>query len=228
MKISIPLTVIAILSFSLPAFATPLFTFSKITSEADVINNGNILRATNLGNSSQGTFNPVTVNGVNFDTSTTGLTGLVPGGGDFNTEPGFVGTPLGDLLSGTWYQNGSSSSLTLTGLTVGEDYTYQMFISNDHNSTGHNSRVTFQGQQFQLNSAIYPYGGGGYSLQVDFEAQSGTEVVGFGTGSTSESARMQFNAFSLQTTSVPAPAAIWTLLLGLSVLTMQRKKHANA
>lgn len=148
-------------------------------------------------------------------------------GGDFNHEAAFVGTPLDSLLSGTWYQPGGSSSLALTGLTTGENYTYQMFLSNDHHSTGHNSRVTFQGQQFNLNSTIYPYGAGGYSLQVDFIANAGTEIVSFGTGSTSESYRMQFNAFTLQGEPVPAPAAIWILMIGLCGLVVQRSKYIS-
>ncbi len=156
----------------LPAQAMPVFTFSKIASEADVLNGGNILRATNLGHSSQGTFNPVTVNGVHFDTDTTGLSAMQPGSGDFNQEAAFSGTPLDDLLSGTWYQPGGSSSLALAGLVLGEEYVFQMFLSNDVNSTGHNSRVTFQGQQFNLNTTIYPLGGGGHVLQVDFVAAS--------------------------------------------------------
>jgi len=76
MRFIIPATIVALLSLSFQAVATPFFSFSKITSELDVINNGNILRATNLGNSGQGIFSPVTVNGVNFDTNTAGLSGF--------------------------------------------------------------------------------------------------------------------------------------------------------
>ncbi|MFT7220122.1 MAG: hypothetical protein ACI8Z1_001739 [Candidatus Azotimanducaceae bacterium] len=212
-----------VLFFVLPASATPVFTWTKLTSESDVINNGSVLRATNLGSSGQNTFNPVTLNGIDFDTDTTGLSGLTPGGGDFNTEALFVGTPMDEMLSGTWYAPGGSSSLSLTGLTAGEDYIYQMFLSNDQNGTGHASRVTFQGQAFNLSPTIYPYGGGGYSLQVDFTANTSSELVTFGTGSGSEVQRMQFNAFTLQGESVPGPASLLLLIAGLAGLLIKRR-----
>ncbi|MBT6273665.1 MAG: hypothetical protein HOI95_05970 [Chromatiales bacterium] len=93
----------ATLLVGMSAHAMPIFNFSKVTSAADVINTGNILRATNLGFSGQNTSSPVTVNGVSFDNNTAGLSGLTPGGGDFNVEAAFNGTNLGYMLSGTYY-----------------------------------------------------------------------------------------------------------------------------
>lgn len=214
------------LAGSMTASAVPVFTWSKITGVSDVINTGTVLRATNLGNAGAGNFVPLTINGVSFDTNTAGLSGLTPGGGDFNTEPAFAGTDLDTLLSGTWYAPGGGSSLTLTGLTAGHDYTYQMFLSNDVNATGHASRITVQGQQFNLNPTIYPYSGGGYSLRVDFTAGGTSEVVTFGTGSTSTAARMQFNAFSLQT-ATPASEPAVAALLGLGLLGLVRRRNTR-
>ena len=176
---------------SIHAAGPPVFTFSKITSEADVLNTGIIVRATNLGKASEGTFNPVTVNGILFGTNTAGMTGWDFGGGDFSTEfP--VGSPLDQLLSGTWYATGGTSSLTLSGLTAGKDYTFQMFLANAVNSTGYESRITIQGQAFNLTGK---YNGLAHSLQIDFTAGGSSQAITFGTGSTYGPERMQFNGF---------------------------------
>ncbi|MBT6273664.1 MAG: PEP-CTERM sorting domain-containing protein [Chromatiales bacterium] len=99
-----------------------------------------------------------------------------------------------------------------------------MFLSNDVNSTGHTSRVTMQGQQFNLNTSIYPYSGDGYSLRVDFTAGGSNETIQFGNGSASQPNRMQFNAFSLQTAAVPEPAALALVLMGIVASIGLRKR----
>jgi len=86
---------------------------------------------------------------MTFDTDLSELSGMTQGGGDFNTE--FTsGSSLDTMLSGTQYQTGGSSSLNLTGLSVAEDYVFQMFLSNQVNNTGYNSKVNLQGIDFNL------------------------------------------------------------------------------
>jgi len=189
----------------LAAHAVPIYSLGKITTESDVLNTGDVLRAINLGG------NSVTVNGVTFATSSavTEISGMRRGSGDFNTE--FVpNSPLDQILSDSWFQDGSFSSLTLSGLVVGQDYIFQMLISNEVNSTGQSSRITLQDERFNLSGV---YDGSAHELRAAFTATATAEVVRFGTGSTAISQRMQFSAFSLQ--AVPEPETALLVSCGL-------------
>lgn len=207
------------LGFSTQVISAPIFSFSKITAETDIIDYGNVLRASNFG-----VGGAVNVNGISFDTDLSGLTGMFQGGGDFNTE--FTsGGSLDTMLSGTQYQNGGSSSLNLTGLSATEDYVFQMYLSNMVNSTGHSSKISLQGNDFNLAGQ---YNGTAHMLEIAFTASSSSELVNFGTGSTNESARMQFNGFTLQqeaiSANVPEPSTVLLLAMSIAGIGFTRKK----
>jgi len=202
-----------------PVFGLGLVNYSQglISSENDVLNTGVPLAARNFGAGAPA----VTVNGLAFGAdSSTGLMGFVHGDpGDFSSHFS-SGSPLDQLLSELVYQNHGlgSSSITLSGLTPGNDYLLQIFLSNVLNSTAKSSRITIQGQAYNL----LDFGGDPNFLRATFNASSTTEVIQFGNGSASESDRMAMNAFAV--TAVPEPGAFTLVALGLVGLAHFRRK----
>lgn len=197
----------ALLLFSIlatpSAFGAVSFSQGVINSESDVLNPGTLVLATDLGAGAPA----VTVNGVVFGSdSSAGLTGFVHGDpGDFSNQfPS--GSPLDQLLSELDFQNLGlgSSSLTLSGLTPGTGYLFQIFLSNILNTTAKSTRITIQGQAYD----IADFGNNADYIRATFTASGSSEVIQFGNGSANESDRMIINAFALSTNPVPEPGAL--------------------
>ncbi len=202
---------LSLLSLIPQAAATVIYTQAHVNGEADVLNQGTLLIANNLGAGATA----VTVNGVAFGTSIVGLSNMANGGADFSNS--FAsGSPLDVLMSGLVFQLGGYSSLTLTGLTAGTDYLLQLFMANNVNSTGKSSRVSVQGENYN----IVNFGSYSDYLRVSFTAGGGSEVVTFGNGSAGEFDRMVLNAYALHTPIIPAavPEPGTAVLLGLGLL----------
>ncbi len=100
-----------------------------------------------------------------------------------------------------------------------------MLLSNQVNNTGYNSKVNLQGIDFNLAGQ---YNGTAHMLEIAFTANSASESVFFGTGSSSESQRMQFNGFTLQqaasSANVPEPSTVLLLTMGIAGIGFTRKK----
>ena len=196
-----------------------IYTQGKINGESDVLNTGTLVLATDLGNAAPA----VVVNGVAFGPdSSAGLSGWAHGNGDFSNQfPS--GSPLDRLLTDLDFQNlfNGSATLTLSGLTPSGHYLLQMLLSNVVNTTGKTSRVTIQGQAYNIanfnNDADY--------IRADFFASASTEIVQFGNGSTVESDRAVLNAFALS--QVPEPSALGLLSLGLAGFVLFRRTTRN-
>ena len=128
--------------------ATISWTSGVISGAADVSTNGTLVFAINGSESSGQTS---TVNGVNFVASSRGNAGNLaqnqsPGSETISTTlgndnqgsftDGGISGSLGDIIEGGWWgtTSGASASVTLSGLTVGQEYEIQLF-ANDARST---------------------------------------------------------------------------------------------
>ena len=178
-------------SFSLSRVGASTFTETVITGDADILSDGILIAANDLGVSPS----PVTVNGVTFGTDQGGLIGLGNnGGGDFSVD-GFSAN-LDALLSDlkfTWLT--SPVSLTIGGLTPGVDYRLQLLFSNDVNPTGNEVEVTVEGETWILDD----WQPGAINLIANFNASSPSVVVTFApaTGSDGTSGRAVLNAYAI-------------------------------
>ncbi len=205
------------------ALAAPALTAGTIAGVADILNQGTVLTAYNLGSGA----GAVTVNGVAFaagsDPIAAGLSGMANGGGDFSHQF-TAGSALDQLLTGLAFQYEGTSNLNLTGLNAGQDYLLQLLFSNDlsGNNTGKNALVEVQGTATNLNfttNANY--------LRIAFTAQGSSETIQFGNGGFSEPERMVLNAYVLETGAVPEPgslALVGLALVGAGVVRRQSKR----
>jgi hypothetical protein len=209
------LVLLVLLLHTSSTFGVVIYMQGKINGESDVLNTGTFFTAINLGSGSPA----VVVNGVAFGASNTaGLSGFVPGDpADFSTQ--FApASPLDAMLSELHFQNGASASLTLSGLTGSQQYMLQMFLCNQVNTTAKSSRVTIQGQTYD----IVNFGNDANYIRASFTASGSTEVIAFGKGSTFEPNRMILNGYALS--AVPEPATSTLLATGVAALLARRRK----
>lgn len=206
-------------SMAISAQAMPIFSASTITGDASILNIGTVVAANNLGGNAQA----VTVNGINFGNSAAGLSSnWFNGGGDFSNDP--FSTNLDALLSSLRFVgDGNPATLTIGGLAIGQSYNLQLLFSNDVNSTGNDIDVTVQGSTYALINWIPS----ALDLSIDFVADSTSLVTTFFGGSSAEPQRAVLNGYVLQTAAaatVPEPASLGLLALGLGALSLTRRK----
>lgn len=213
----------------------------NITGDSDVLTIGDLVTGSNLG--PDGTVADVTVNGVTFTavgfpTSGTG-TQILTGNNNtlFFEDTGFL-VSYGSLGSGTGAFAGLSSNyqsllgtaggssllltlhITLSGLTVGEQYVFQFFTNNSSLTSS-----TFSGTRLSTNAAAgnpislvdnVPNTAGGlgqYGVGT-FTATSTSQVIDFTGGNGNQVPTI--NAFQLRV--VPEPSSIAMMAMGLGGL----------
>jgi hypothetical protein len=218
------IAVVTLMSMVQEAYATSVtFAQGELTSEADILNLGTVVVANNTGTYAT----PLTINGVAFGSSNANFHGSSTGSSlDFSHQFA-TNSSFDQLLSGMVFQHGSFGYLTLdlTGLTAGEDYLLQLFMANDYNTTGHTSRVSIQGQSYDM----YDLGNTADYIRATFTASSTSELVTFGNGTTDIASRAVVNAYALENvtpSAVPLPAAAWlfgSALFGFVSLSNRRK-----
>jgi hypothetical protein len=209
------------------AQAGVIYSQGVITDTSAILNQGPVLIADTLGSYALG----VTINGVTFtptDANTLNNmgSGWANGGGLFTTFP--PGSPLYNLLQDTVFEYDGFATITLSGLTPGQQYLLQLFFQNVVNDTGYNSQVTIQGQTEPF---LYNNGQANY-VDAYFTASGTSEIVTFGDGSGNEPERTQLNAFALESvSSSPEPGTL--TMLGVAVVALggygwRRRKLAAA
>lgn len=199
--------------------AAVTFTQGQVLSAADILKTGTVLEANSVGGLRQA----VSISGISFGTSEAALGGMVDSGGDFSGQ--FAnGSAMDKLFSSLAFQNGSSSSLNLTGLTSGATYFLQLFLQNNINSTGKSSAVTLQNQTYDIAN----FGNDSDYLRINFTATSSSQFISFGKNSSSEPDRMVLNAYALETAAPPVPTPGTLPLLGIAgvALAWLRRKVA--
>lgn len=171
---------------ALSAFAAPTITDLDLASEADIVNEGELVEAFVYTNSG----NDFTINGIPFVGFFPKLAGWSSANNGWcSTCPAPYNTFLDDLM----YQGNSvSTQLSIAGLTVGEDYRLQLIMGNDDNQTGYGEVVQFQGEEFTMDWAGQPY-----AVVIEFTAEAATETVVFPSNGNSQPDRAVLTAWAL-------------------------------
>jgi len=155
---------------------SPTFREVVISDPSDIINEGTLVAANNVG-AGQAT---VRINGIDFGNDLAGLSNFAGSYGAWCHECGYLGYDLDHLLGTLVYQPsypGSrlESSLELGGLTPGRYYRLQLLFSNDLNERGRNSTIIVDGTPYKF-AGWQP---DAVNLIVNFWATSDTVKVTF-------------------------------------------------
>jgi hypothetical protein len=213
---------------------------STITSSTDVSTNGTLVIARQATASAYGGNygNSNTVNGVLFDgvaNTSSGVTFDISGfvGYDPNSyvvgaagTPGTLESAYQRMLTGAWHGNTSPAAVTLSGLTVGQEYELQVWVADYRQfppNTYNRSQTLTAGNTSGSLTYLQTNGSG-----ISLGAVSGSYIIGTFTADTSTqsitldaNSSTQLNAMQLRT--IPEPSA--ALLGGLGLLALARRRR---
>ncbi|MCX6971150.1 MAG: PEP-CTERM sorting domain-containing protein [Verrucomicrobia bacterium] len=226
-------------------WATP----TAITANSDVYNSGTLVMAYNVGTSTS-----TTVNGVTFAGFSTSGSSTTVGNATLSTTTSFGSyNGFGEGATGVWptlssnyqtlltnstYANSEPGTFTLTlsGLTNGQNYVFQIWQNDSRNYgygreslvTGGANSVTLKYNVGNGTGWLGYVGGTGQFVTGTFTADSTSQVftiLGTGSGNFGVAGpSTQLAAFQLQ--AVPEPTT-WALLgAGLTVVTIFRRRRA--
>lgn len=214
------------------AGAAVIYTPTVITGDQSIYNTGTLIQANNLGGGPA-----VTVNGVNFGNSYSGLGGNVANfGGNLSTDP--FSANLDSLLDTAvidtvWWNSAFeyANSLTIGGLTVGRDYRLQLLMSNDGQNWA--SDYILEGVSYNLSN----WSPNAYNLAAVWTATDNT--MNLQIGLSSPVAYEGYTVLSgyalhdvtgvdpLPSGSVPLPSSLALAMLGISGLAWSRRKTSS-
>lgn len=219
------------------------FSVTELDTAADIVNLGaaNFVEAKNLGDVNRLTIHgggpaaAYTFNGLDFTPIGTDITGWTGTGTVFTFDPvdsqGNLqfdkGTDqdLKEMMNSVFFTFGTNDmTLTLTGLTPGQDYHLQMLFAERRTTFTRASQVTIDGDV----SPIVAYGGAAGVpnlapiLTAVFTATGTTQDVLFEGGPVAGTTSQSVSGYVLQT--VPEPASAALLGLGGMLMMIRRRK----
>lgn len=216
------------------AGASVMYTPTTITGNQSIYNTGTLIQANNLGGGAA-----VTVNGVNFGNSYSGLGGNVQNfGGNLSTDP--FSANLDSLLDTAvidtvWWNSAFeyANSLSISGLTIGRDYRLQLLMSNDGQNWA--SDFTLEGDSITLNN----WAPAAINLAAVWTATDTTMNLTIGLSSpVAYEGYTILNGYALHdvtgveaipsAASVPLPSSLALSMIGMSGLAWSRRKKSSA
>lgn len=227
------LLVVLLVSAALSGANAGTFTrtdFTDPNAELAIQNTGTLIEANSVGLTSSGgsAESPVTVNGVLFgnDTSSTNLGPII-----FDFNVGYADAGLDTLMEGGGGLVNTPLTVTISGLTVGNDYRFQYL----NQSTNGNSRIydfaaegdTLLNQSFPAslvegNSVVYEWSAAddtlNFSVSTPNVSNGFNQIAGYAL----------FDVTPAAVVPEPSAIAMWSLLgLGLSMYGYRRFAKKN-
>ena len=215
--------------------ASVAWTSASFTDANQISTAGTLVEARNLGQGTNGANGAtptasVTVNGVVFSSSTgsqytdAAAVGTFRDAGNYSgaTITGLTAGETDDLLDTLEFGGGvGNSTVTLSGLTIGLEYTVQVLFARNQNPAnnidlGH--ALTVGGAEvYTLNDVAY--GNGAHIATGTFTADATSQELHFAS---SAAGNAEFNALQLRV--VPEPSSAALLGLGGLALILRRRK----
>ncbi|MFC7337814.1 PEP-CTERM sorting domain-containing protein [Haloferula chungangensis] len=198
--------------------ATITWSVASISGDTDVVSTG--VTHTALNGSATAVTNPLTINGVEFQSDGDG-SDLLSGnfGGDAWTGP-----ETGDyqqLLSNIDFQSNGTGDLTVTtfsGLAIGDNYTFQYWYADDNWQAPNPDRELTISLGTGTQSGDNVINGGEFATGTFTADATSIDLI---VSSTHNGVRM--SALQLRNTSIPEPSI--ALLSGLGVLGLIRRRR---
>ena len=210
----------------------------------EVSTNGTFVQALNFGGGTSSTDWDTTINGVAFTGLASGGTNNVfdnPASGNFSANSNRVIPSSNDayttglavydtLLSGFLFDSSATDfrTVTLSGLTTGQEYLVQLFLGDDRSTVGSKAIIIDQGTGNEYRSFTYTLDANdanGIVINGTFTADAATQAFTMNNVNTSTEALtgLQLNAYQLR--AIPEPTAVTLMGLGVVPLLLRRRRN---
>jgi hypothetical protein len=196
-------------SASLITWETPQY----ITSDSEVVTTGTLVTAIANIEPNTGGGSPIAVNGVPFSDTATGSISPWAGSNYFGPPPGAgLSADYKNVLDSLFYDVGWDRTLTLSGLTSGQNYLVQIWANLCHPLRAGYTE-TIDGVTVHINSGDDGSGAGQY-LTGTFTANAATQDILFVGSPDNPYGRLPcFSAYQVR--EIPEPSTLVLLAMGL-------------